>query len=184
MYNVTCWALVYASPIQMDPRWESNISEERRDRVRSYREETIMSQRSLAKKLGAPDDREKKRNSFIGNFKLPSPGRNWTGKKKKKIPPRDAPIVMFPSILLFSVAHIYIFMVRVKRKRRHSYNSIHVQNGLPLLLFAWLRSTSADYSDRVLMVAINCVAVSSTWSPHSLFATYFLFFLNRVLYRL
>jgi hypothetical protein len=168
VYNVTCWALVYASPIQMDPRWESNISEERRDRVRSYREETIMSQRSLAKKLGAPDDREKKRNSFIGNFKLP----------------RDAPIVMFPSILLFSVAHIYIFMVRVKRKRRHSYNSIHVQNGLPLLLFAWLRSTSADYSDRVLMVAINCVAVSSTWSPHSLFATYFLFFLNRVLYRL
>ena len=109
MYNVTCWALVYASPIQMDPRWESNISEERRDRVRPHREETIMSQRTLAKKPGVPDDREKKRHSFIDNFKLQVRVETGREKKKKKIRPRDAPIVMFPSILLFSVGHIYLW---------------------------------------------------------------------------
>ena len=161
----------------MDPRWESNISEERRDRVRPYREETIMSQRTLAKKPGAPDDREKKRHSFIGNFKLQVRVETGREKRKRRFDQEtraDCNVSQFTIIQCCA----YIFMVRVKRKRRHSYNSIHVQNGLPLLLFAWLRSTSVDYSDRVLMVAINWVAVSSTWSPHSLFVTYIRFFLT------
>ena len=120
---------------------------------------------------------ERKETFVYRQFQIASPGRNWTGKKEKEDSTKrraDCNVSQYTIIQCWA----YIFMVRVKRKRRHSYNRIHVQNGLPLLLFAWLRSTSVDYSDRVLMVAINWVAVSSTWSPHSLFVTYIRFFLT------